>query len=1054
MTVVAPTKTKLSMNLKDRILKKSNLWHLGAIALFLIISCSYFSPALKGYTIEQGDIVRFVGMSREVDDFRTNDGEQVLWTNAMFAGMPTTQISMRYEGTWLSSAITSIVRLGLPAPIFFLFVYFISFYILALSLRLRPYIGMIGALAFGLSSYFIVILEAGHNSKAAAIGLAPLMIAGFIMAYRFKNWILGVALSATFMMVELSANHIQITYYMAFVLLVLGIAELARHIAIKKLAKFAKVTGAMLVGYVFAVLANYGNLIGTADYAKNTIRGGTELTINANGESNEDIKTDGLDRAYVTNWSYGIDETFTLFVPNFKGGETQLIGQNKDNKDLIKDLDVPRQYKDWVSSQGNQYFGDQPFTSGPVYIGIIVMLLAELGMVYVKDRFKWALLSITLLAIMLSWGKNYVSAFVLLPIICYNINVFLTNRKTQLITTGVVTFLLFFGIAKGDMFVEISLTDFFLDAVPGYNKLRAVTIILAVAELCIPIIGVLFLQRLFKNRKEIAADKKGFYIVSGVFVLFFLILLAAPNMFNSFLSMQELASLESATGPQAGQIAELFSALEEIRIAIFKKDVLRSFGFLVLGIGLIFAFLQTNFSKYIFGSLLGVLILVDLLVVDMRYLNTEGTGKNYAQWTETYKMRYPFTAGEGEKQILAAEIQENPIIQSKIDSALTVLSKELKESDASGREKQVRKDYLTYRILNRYTNFRVFEVGNPFNSAYTSYFNKAIGGYHGAKLGRYQDLIEFHLSKQNPAVIDMLNTKYYLRPEYGNGGKVVNSSIFKKNNNAMGNAWFSKDVKLVADANEEILAMDSYNGTRITNKGAGQVFVNGNPIENASLKGNEAISILLPGMTEPMPVQDVPFNSVDNKGLALIADSTGTQWIYDVAPDSLFVKIFSLSLGGRAGWDPAQTTIIDKRYESLVNADKYSGDGVIEMTSYHPDRLSYKSSSSDSQLAVFSEIFYEDGWKATVDGNETDVIRVNYVLRALELPAGEHEIVFEFVSPSYDKAGSMGTIGSIAILGLLIFGLFVEVKRKDNGTDEEDLEEEEELEVETEFNDF
>ncbi len=1021
------------MNLKDRILKKPNLWHIGAVLLFIIISCVYFAPALKGYRIDQGDITRFVGMSREAVDYREADNEQILWTNAMFAGMPTTQISMIYEGTWLSRGITKLVRLGLPAPIFFLFVYFISFYILALSLKLKPLVGIIGSLAFGLSSYFIVILEAGHNSKAAAIGLAPLMVAGFIMAYRAKNWVLGVALSAIFMMIELNANHIQITYYMAFVLLMLGIAEFARHLQTGKMAKFAKVTGLLVVGYVLAVMVNYGNIFGTAEYAKNTIRGGTDLTINANGESNASIKTEGLDREYVTNWSYGRGETFTLFVPNYKGGETQSIGQNPDNKELIKDLDVNPQYKDWVA-QRNQYFGDQPFTSGPVYIGIIVMFLAFLGMVYVKDRFKWALLSATLLAIMLSWGKNYVSAFVLLPILAYNINVFLTKRP-QLIATLVITLLLFFGIAQGDAIVEQSLTDFFLDIIPGYNKLRAVTIILVVAELCIPLIGILFLHYLFKNREEIKEDLIGFFVVSGVFLLFFFVLLGMPTAFNTFLSAQEMVAMQGA--PDPNQAADLFGALEEARISIFRKDVLRSFGFLVVAIGLVFAFIRLNFSKYALGAGLALLILVDLIVVDLRYLNTEGTGKNYKQWTEAYTMKYPYAAGEGEQQILNAEIQENPQLAAKIDSTLTVLNKELKDKDISGRERQLQRDFLTYRALNRNTNFRVFEEGNPFNSSYTSYFNKSVGGYHGAKLSRYQDLIEFHLSNQNPAVIDMLNVKYFLRPEYDNRGKIVNSKVTRLNENAMGNAWFTKNVSYVEDANAEILALNSSNAIRLENKGVGQVMVNGQPVPaTAILNGNEAISIQLPGMEQPMPIEQVPYNAVDDRGLALILDSTGINWIYNVAPDSLFTKVLALSAGGRGGWDPRETTVVDQQFQDNISKQSYSGQGTIEMTNYHPDRITYRTSSTDKQLAVFSEIYYADGWTATVDEEVVPISRVNYVLRAIEIPAGEHKVVFEFTSPAYQKAGTMGTIGSIAILILLAVGIFLEVKRKDDGEEE------------------
>lgn len=1024
------------MNLKYRILRKSNLWHLGAVVLFVVIACVYFAPALKGYTIKQGDIVNFLGMSREVVDYRDNSGDQTLWTNSMFSGMPTTQISMKYEGDWLCAGLTKLFRLGLPAPIFFLFVYFIGFYILSLSLRIKPLIGIIGSITFGFSSYFIVILEAGHNSKAAAIGFAPLMIAGFIMAYRNKNWILGAALSAAFMAVELAANHVQITYYMAFVLVLMGIVELVRHIRKGQLMKFAKATGLLVIGYVLAVLVNYGNLFGTIEYSKQTIRGGTTLTINPDGTSNEEIKTSGLDRDYVTNWSYGRGETFTFMVPNFKGGETMAIGQNEANEDLLDDLD--RQYAQNIA-QSNQYWGDQPFTSGPVYIGIIVMFLALLGMIYVKDRYKWALLSATLLAVGLSWGKNYVSAFVLLPIILYMVNIFLTGKK-QLIFTAANTLLFLLALFNGEMFVEKSLTDFFLDAVPGYNKLRAVTIILVVAELCIPLLGVLFLQKLISKRKEIMENLNGFYIAAGFTFLLLIIFLLSPTTFNDFISAQEYAMVDSLTdtGMQQ-QYMDFYDALESARIEIFKADVLRSLGFFVIGALLIFTFARFGFSKYILGSGLAVFILVDLVTVDQRYLNNEGTGKRYNQWVETYQMQFPFTAGNGEQEILRMESMLNPEIQPKIDSALAVLNKELKDADASGREKQVRRDFITFRILNRNTHFRVFEEGNPFNSSYTSYFNKSIGGYHGAKLSRYQDIIDFHLVKRNPAVINMLNAKYFLAPQRGATG-VENSQLTRVNQQAMGNAWLAKIIQTVENSDEEILAMNAAEAFQIQNKGLGQVIVNGQAVaDRAAIQATDEVMVLLPGMTEPQPIQQIPFNATADQPLAMVVDSTGINWVYDSAPDSMFNKVFAISAGGVTGWDPRETTIVDNEFTSNISSNTYSGSGNIELTNYHPDRMTYQFSSNDKQLAVFSEIYY-DGWKAYVDGQEIPISRVNYVLRAIEVPAGDHEIVFEFESETYEKAGMMANIGSIGILLFLLAGLYIESKRKEEEDDDKIIE--------------
>ena len=1037
------------MNLKNRILKKSNLWHVGAIALFVIIACAYFSPALKGYAVKQGDIVNFVGMSREIVDYTDNNEEQIHWTNALFSGMPSTQLTMQYEGTWLAKSLTAIVSLGLPRPILFMFVYFFGFYILALSLRIKPFIGILGSIAFGFSSYFIVIIEAGHTSKAAAIGLAPLMIAGFIMAYRFKNWVLGAGLASLFFMVELAANHVQITYYMAFVLLLIGIAEFVRYLKENKLLQFTKVTGVLLLGYVFAILINYGNLFGTVEYSKQTIRGGSELTILPNGEENAEIKTTGLDRDYVTTWSYGRGETFSFFVPNFKGGETQAIGQATNGEELMSETrdriaENLKNNPDYSQNAGqfaadftnaiggsNHYWGNQPFTSGPVYIGIIVLFLAFLGMVYVKDKIKWALLSITLLTIMLAWGKNYVSAFVLVPILLYNVNLFLDGKKL-LIFTGINSAILFLAITSGDLFVQSSLTDFFLDYVPGYNKLRAVTIILVVAELCAPLLGILFLQQLIKNKAEIVKESMGLIVVSSLFFLILLVMSMSPSAFNSFLSEQELADLATITDVDTlAQYTLFYDELQNTRMDIFRADVLRSLGFLVVAIGLVFAFVYAKFSKYLLTGGLALFILLDLVLVDQRYLNNEETRGNYNQWVEKYQMIYPFAAGNGERQILAIESQEHPELAVKIDSALTVLEAEMKtESDVSNREKQVRRDFITFRIMNRYTNFRVYEEGNPFNSSYASYFNKSIGGYHGAKLSRYQDLIDFHISKGNPGVLNMLNTKYYLRPQRDQTG-VVNTELTHVNGQAMGNAWFAKDIQLVADANEEIMAMDSYNITRLAVKGDAQVFVNGQAVTKAELKGDETIAILLPGMEEAMPIDNIPYSAVTTQALALNADPSGVNWIYDSAPDSMVNKIFSLTTGPKGGWVPTQTTLVDQRYAANVTEASYSGNGTIEMVSYHPDRMVYASNSTDKQFAVFSEMYYENGWKAYIDNNEVPVVRANYVLRAIEVPAGVHEIRFEFELETYEKAKTMALVGTIALLLLLAYGIFVESKREE-----------------------
>ena len=1018
------------MNIKSLLFQKKNLWHVGIIALFFIISAIYMSPNLSGYTVKQTDIVNFVGMSREIQDYREN-GEQVLWTNSMFSGMPSTQISVKYEGNWFAQGLKKVVALGLPYPLAFLFIYFIGFYILGLSLRIKPYISALGSIAFGLSSYFLIIIEAGHNSKAGAIGFIPIMIAGFILTYRSKKYILAAGFAAVGMMLELAANHIQITYYVSFLLLFLGIIELVKVIKDKgNMSNFIKRTTLLLVGYGLALLVNYGNIFGTLDYTKQTIRGGSELTITADGtDSKDQVNEKGLDKDYVTNWSYGLGETFTFLVPNFKGGVSQPLGANEANRDYIRS--APSQFRKNLSTSAYQYWGDQPFTSGPVYIGIIVVFLAFLALVYVKDKYKWAFLSAILLAICLSWGKNFVSALILIPILLYLANVFIEDSKKRMAFNIINSVLILVILITGNSLVNISLTDLFLDYLPGYNKLRAVTIILVVAELCIPILGILFLNSLIKSKDGIAKNIKPLLIVSGTLLLLLIIFYVSPTTFNSFLGAQELSTLASIEDPnQLAGYEAFFDELVKVRQSIFKADVARSLLFLVVGAGLIFAFLKLNLNKFLFIGVLAIFIFADLFTVDQRYLATEKKGRNYEQWTEKYKQVYPFNQGDAESEILRQEIALNPSIQTKIEAGLADLKVKLKAEGASNAEMKRQADFLRSRVLNRNSNFRVLEVGNSFNSSYVGYFNKSIGGYHGAKLSRYQDLIEFHLSKNNQAVLDMLNTKYLLQTERNNRNEIVNSKLVNINPNAMGNAWLTKKVQFVENANEEILAMSSEKSYRIVSKGNGQILVDGKPIENVIISSKQSIAVVPSTVTGAIPV-NIPFQALQNQELAAILDSNGVNWVYNSTPDSVVQKLFTVGLGSNNGWDPRETTLVDTRFKAEISQSNYSGSGTIKMTSYHPEKITYQFNSTQKELAVFSEVYYQDGWTAYVDKQPTPISRVNYVLRALDIPAGDHQIEFIYESKSFEKAGLLANIGNIGIILLLIGGVYFEfVKQK------------------------
>lgn len=985
------------MTFKERLLQPSTLWHAVAVAVFLLVACAYFYPATQGYVVKQGDVKNWVGASQEIADYRET-GEQIGWTGSMFSGMPATQISMVYEGKAIPDFLRSVLSLGLPSPISLLFVYFISFYILSIAFRAKPIVAIVGSLAYGLSSYFIIIIEAGHITKAVAVGYAPLLIAGFIFAYRWKNWVLGVALSALFMTFQLSANHLQITYYLIFVLVALGGVEFFRHMKVDGgIMRFVKISAGMIVAYALAIMINYGNIKGTAEYTDATTRGGTELTIKPDGTENTDIKTSGLDREYITAWSYGKAETFTFLIPNFKGGETGRIGDNKANEGALKKAD--QTFRNDIKNS-NQYWGDQPFTSGPVYLGVIVVLLALLSLAYNKEASRWPLFAVTLLTVMLSWGKNL-----------------------------------------------MGFTDIFLDIMPGYNKFRAVTIILVIAELCVPLLAVFFLQKLYQAKDEISKNIKPFLFISGGLALLFLFFLIAPGIFNTFLSGPEMGMLEELDPSQIEIYEQFFAEIENVRISIFRREVGRSLLFLILGAGVIFAYLKSAFNNTVLVSILGVLILADLILVDSRYLNTEKSGKRFEQWIEDYKQKYPYTAGEGEQQILAFEMEENPDLYVKLDSAIKATNAEFEGTEIEAAQKMRIMSWVTFRTLNRYTNFRVLEEGNPFNSSYVSYFNKSIGGYHGAKLGRYQELIEFHLSKNNPSVLDMLNAKYTLRPKYDQSGELIGSMLTGKNDDAMGNAWLSQGVQFVKSADEEIMALQAANTYRIQTFGNHKLVVNGELDTIGIVEATDLIDLVFVGapdssgnaQQDTVPVE-VPYQAVTAElPIAYVLTAQGAVWDYVMNVDSTKMPLLGVTPEGISGWKPSVTTVVDERYKSNISQEKYSGQGEIKMNSYHPDMLTYSFSSPEKQLVVFSEIFYPVGWKAYVDGGEVPISCVNYVLRAIEVPAGEHKIELVYKLDSYSSSGTYAWIGSILILVLIGAGVYVQTKMKDEKVQEETL---------------
>ncbi|MGZ4097776.1 MAG: YfhO family protein [Bacteroidia bacterium] len=875
--------------------------HAIAVVIFAIITLIYFKPLLSGKELRQDDIARHKGMSKEIADYRNTHHSEPLWTNSMFGGMPAYQISTIYPGNWIGK-LDNAFKLFIPLPAGYVFLYFLGFFILLLCLDVDPWLALIGSIAYGLSSYFLIILEAGHNSKANALGYLPALLGGIILLFKGRHW-LGLAITSLFTAMELNANHVQISYYgyilIAFIIAGYFITALNQ----KQLASFAKAFAFFIIASIAGILPNAGNLMTTNEYGKYSTRGKSELTINYNsikaarskavgldGSSaqpaamgnpvDEAAKeryakntTTGLDKDYITMWSYGVGETFTFLIPDFKGGASAAIG-NADPNSLKK---VNADYRQQVAGS-NAYFGDQSFTSGPVYIGAIVILLAFIGMFVIKSSLKWPLFFGTLLTMALAWGNNF-----------------------------------------------MALSEFFIDHVPGYNKFRAVSMLMVIAELTIPLLAVLAVNDLLKYKnwnetvrlrllKKDVSLKKIIIISASVVGGFCLLCYLAPDMVNNFQAKGEDYQIAreyvkaGATEDQAQtEATQLLTQIEVARKAIFKSDALRSLIFILFGMGTLFLYFTNKIKKELFFAALGLFITIDLWTVDTRYLNDKS-----------------FVTKDQNLQNITAKTAADEEI--------------LKDPDPD------------YRVLNLTTN--------TFADASTSYYHKSIGGYHGAKLKKYAELYDFHIEEEiqrfykniNKAaasdsllnelmgslnVINMLNTKYFIIPAGGEERTVIPF----KNPQANGSAWFIKSLRTVQNADSEIVGL-YYINTKV------------------------------------------------------------------------------------------QAILNEKYKNELALKNSYSGEGTIKLTSYQPNDLTYESDSKEEQFAVFSEIYYPQGWNAYVDGQLKPHANVDFVLRGMTIPAGKHKIEFKFEPQTYKTGNTVAMIGSILLLILVGAGIYLH--RKNN----------------------
>jgi len=656
--------------------------HLIVILLFMGISFAYFSPVMQGKMIDMPDIKHWKGMSKEVQDFREDTGEEALWTNSMFSGMPAYQISTRSNANLIQYVVKAI-SLGIPRPANLLFLYLLGFYLLLLSLKVDYRLSAVGAIGFAFSSYFFIIIMAGHMTKAHAIAYVPMVVAAVLYTYRGRM-LLGGVLTALTVALELYANHLQITYYLVLVLILIGVVQFVKDLKSNNLTSFAKRSGVLVLAALLASGTAISRLSTTMEYGEESTRGKSELTTDL------DNKTSGLDKDYATSWSYGVAETFTLLIPNFYGGASQgelttesetyqAIKRAPNAKQLIKQLPL--------------YWGNQPFTSGPTYAGSIVMFLFIFGLLFVKSEMRVWILLATILSIMLAWGKNF-----------------------------------------------MPLTDLFLDYFPGYNKFRAVSMILVIAEFTLPLLGFVALNKFLTTEASSNEKQKplqlAFYIVGGLTLVFAFM----PSLFFDFVGGQD-ANLAKSGWP--------IDALQSDRAGLLSADAWRSFIFIALTFGAMWMFLKNKLSSKYVILIVGVLVLADMWTINKRYLNDD-------HFVRKSKVERPYQATAADQQIL--------------------------------RDKD--------------PNFRVFNQSvSTFNDASTSYFHKSIGGYHGAKLKRYQELIENHISKGNMAVLNMLNTKYFINPK----GQA------QQNPATLGNAWFVNEINTVANADAEIAALNGFN---------------------------------------------------------------------------------------------------------------------------------------------------------------------------------------------------------------------------------------------------
>lgn len=823
-----------------------------AILAFVLLSFAYFFPAdIENRILFQHDTAAGAGAGQEVKEYYEQTGERSRWTNSLFGGMPMYQIAPSYDSTKSLQWVQKAYQLFLPDYVCLTFMLMLGFYILLRVFGIPVWLAGLGGIMWAFSSYFFILISAGHIWKFITLAYVPPTIAGIVLAYRGKLlW--GGILTALFVALQITSNHVQMSYYFFFVILFFVGAYFEKAWRTKTLPQFFKASAVLIVAALVGIAANVSNLYHTYAYSKETMRGKSELV--QTGDAAKQTSS-GLDRDYITQWSYGIDETLTLLVPNFKGGASAALSQSETAMSKANLM-----YSSLYGSL-TQYFGTQPMTSGPVYVGAFVLFLFVLGCFIVKGPLKWALIGATFFSIVLSWGKNF-----------------------------------------------MPLTDFFIDYVPLYNKFRAVSSILVIAEFTIPLLAIFALKRLLEEPEILKQEKKPLGISLLLTAGIALLLAVAPGSIGSgYVPAQEAQMLQNAVNQQmipANELSGILANLGEMRAELVSSDALRSFIIIGIGCSLLWLYASGKLRSSLTIAGITILCLADMWGVNKRYLN--------------------------DAQFVPHSIRTETFTKTNTD--------ELILQDTS----------LDYRVLNFATS--TFDDNN------TSYWHKSVGGYHPAKLRRYQEMIEHHISPEMQAaykaiataggemdsvdankfrILNMLNTKYFIFPA---GQQRQTVPIL--NPHAYGNAWFVNKVQYVNNANEEIDALDSI--------------------------------------------------------------------------------------------IPTETAVVDARFKDVLKGttESYKDSlSSIRLTSYTPNRLTYETNNAQDGIAVFSEIYYPDGWHVTIDGQPAELARADYILRTMYVPAGQHTIEMRFDPTSLHVTEGI----AYGALALLVIGIIVAVliaKRK------------------------